>query len=139
MKLFVKVVAFVGIALMGALSASAQVPDKTIKVNVPFQFVFVNKTFPAGQYRIVRDRPNVLVLRDSEGHPVAMALTRNVEARRPTGQAVLRFYNVDGKQVLMQVWQQDAIIGNELFRPKAATALARQNVNSVQASAGAQP
>lgn len=139
MKLFFKVVAFAGIALMGALSASAQVPDKTIKVNVPFQFVFVNKTFPAGQYRIVRDRPNVLVLRDSEGHPVAMALTRNVEARRPAGQAVLRFFNDGGKQVLMQVWQQDALIGSELYSPKAATAVARQDITPVQASAGSQP
>jgi hypothetical protein len=46
-----RILAFVGLALLGAVSASAQ-DMKTNLIKVPFAFVVGDKTLPPGEYRV---------------------------------------------------------------------------------------
>ena len=136
--LVLPILLFVSFAVPLAPPASAQTADKRIKTTIPFDFVFAGKTFPAGDYTIVTEEPNVLLLRDSQHGAVAVALTRTVESTVPVSTATLRFYNSGDTHVLMQVWQQDSTVGSELFRPKVETVMATDKTVPVQTAAGAQ-
>jgi hypothetical protein len=138
-SLLFTILMFVTVAVPLAQPAAAQTADKRIKTAIPFDFVFAGKTFPAGDYTIVNEEPNVLLLRDSQHRAVAVAITRSVESSVPVSHAKLRFYNSGDTHVLMQVWLQDSTLGSELFRPKGETMMAKDKTVPVQAAAGAQP
>jgi hypothetical protein len=126
--------------LLIAGPAHAQSVDKTIKVKIPFEFAVGNKTFPAGSYSLVRTLPGFVILRDSRAHPVAVAITRSVQAYTAPATPKLDFYVVDGRHVLGRVWQEDELYGDELFRPKERSKLAKHKAEPAQVvAAGTQP
>ena len=63
-----------------AVAASAQsTADKLVKVHIPFEFNFADKTFPAGDYSLTQPMQNLLVLRDSRDYAVAQVITIGME------------------------------------------------------------
>lgn len=85
-----------------------------IKVNIPFEFSFGDKTFPAGSYSLVQPLQHFLALRDARGHTVAAAFTSGVESLEASATSKLKFRSVDGQQVLSEVWQRDYNSGEQV-------------------------
>jgi hypothetical protein len=126
--------------LLLAGSAHAQFTAHIIKVKVPFEFNVGNQAFPAGEYSLVSTAPYLLLLRDSQAHVLATLVTRSVHAPAVPASAKLEFDVEGGYHRLIRVWQENNAIGQELDRPKPATAVAkRRPANAHAAVAVSQP
>lgn len=123
------------VALLGG-SARAQYEMRMFKVMLPFTFDVDGKTFPAGEYIIVRIAPDRLQLRDSQGLTVALILTHSVQAASAPSTPKLEFTTVNGDYALTQVWLENQRIGYELASPKRATVIAKNHPQASKPVAG---
>jgi hypothetical protein len=121
------------------MAAQAQ-STSVIKVNVPFEFNFGDRTFPAGEYSLVQPMQHLLVLRDSRGHYIAQAFTGGIESLTPADATKLKFSNSDGQHVLTEVWQKLDSSGQRLYPAKNSTNFAKhRSTEAREASEGSQP
>jgi hypothetical protein len=119
--------AFFGLAALAAASR-AQVVDQII-VNVPYEFVVVGKTLPAGTYRINRanDRDSTeLEITGVENRAGALLLSSEV---RPTREdkPTLTFQHVGDQYFLSKIETAEHIFKSPVSAAKAATVVARKN------------
>lgn len=120
------------------MMASAQIAS-VIKVNVPFEFSFADRTFPAGEYTLLRPMDHLLVLRDARGHSIAQTFTGAVESLTPASGTKLKFANHNGQYVLAEVWQNLDSSGQRLYPSKNNTNLAHRSTEARAAAEGSQP
>ena len=104
---------FASLALVCALAVFAQAQSR-ITVNVPFNFVMADKTFPAGQYSVSSERER-LAVQDSTGKTIFMATTNPVSGRRvgPTGEVVFHCY--ENRCFLSEFWTPVREYGDQLL------------------------
>ena len=105
--------------VMLAPAAYAQRMVRTVKANVPFDFTVGTRVFPAGNYSLVRIDASLLELRDSAGNLLANMLTRSVQASTKPARPKLLFDSQNGRHILIQVWQENEPVGQEILQPKA--------------------
>ena len=127
------------LVVVGLMAAQAQ-STSVITVNVPFEFNFGDRTFPAGEYSLVQPIQHLLVLRDSRGHYIARAFTGGIESLTPAEATKLKFSNSDGQHVLTEVWQKLDSSGQRLYPAKNSTKFAKhRSTQAREASEGSQP
>ena len=103
---------------LGALIAPTVAPAQRqagIKVQVPFEFVVADRSFPQGEYVISALGDQVFV-RNSEGKTVAMVLSNAISGHSTseTGQAVFQCY---GRHCfLSEVWNPTQVAGRRLMK-----------------------
>ena len=104
---------FAALALISAFAVFAQAQSR-ITVNVPFNFVIADKTFPAGQYSVSSERERLMV-QDSVGKKIFMATTNPVSGRHvgPTGEVVFHCY--EARCFLSEFWTPVRENGNQLL------------------------
>jgi hypothetical protein len=100
--------------LLVAGTAWAQRVRRTARMDVPFDFTVNDKSFPAGEYSIVRTAPDRLDLCDAHGRVLASLVTHQVQSAVKTPANKLEFSGAGGGHVLTQVWFEGELIGNEL-------------------------
>jgi hypothetical protein len=128
------------LAVMGLTMTSQAQITSVIKVNIPFEFNFAGRTFPAGEYSLMRPMQHLLVLRDSRGHSIAQTFTGGVESLTPADATRLKFSNSDGQYVLTEVWQNLDSSGQRLYSTKSSTTIAKhRSTEAREASEGSQP
>lgn len=125
--------------LMLGSTVHAQRTERTIKANIPFDFVVGGEIFPAGHYSVALIGPVVLELRDSLGRALTNVLTQSVQSPAKSGRPKLRFDNEGGQNVLTQVWQEGEEIGHQVLRPKSATIAVRRGSGHVQTAEASNP
>ena len=81
---------FVSVVLSMAAVAQGQYVARTIKVNVPFEFVVGNKHFDAGDYFLVSNGQLDMQLRDSQSRTLAIIHTKPVESSTRPSKPKLR-------------------------------------------------
>ena len=77
----VKIIMICFLILTTAASAIVQATRPT-ELDIPFDFVIQGRSFPAGKYTVERfdkSRPEILIMRDSEGCRMRIFLTQRVE------------------------------------------------------------
>ena len=124
------------LVLLSAGIASAQYVPVIMVVDIPFEFTVGNKTFAAGEYKIVRVAPDHLDIRDLRGQVLTSVLTHTVVSLQGSPSSRLAFSTENGGHELRQVWIAGDMAGNELSRTKAPVALARQKSQSPVIAAG---
>jgi hypothetical protein len=122
---------FLAVLMLGVI-AHAQHSERVIKANIPFDFTVGNRTLPAGRYALVRTRPWLLEIRDSEGHFLANVLTQSIQTLNSPAAPKLRFENKDGRQALTQVWQENDSIGQQLLPTNSETRAVQKRSAHVQ-------
>ena len=88
-----------------------------IKVQIPFSFVFSERTFPAGKYLVERTdpgRPNILTLTNVDTSAVRVVLAQRVEKNNPSAASSLIFIKREGKLYLFQVWSVGSMNGAQV-------------------------
>ena len=131
MKKIVKNITLLLAAVLLLASASyAQYAHLILTVNVPFEFNVGEKIFPAGQYKIVRTSPDMLVLRDGHDQFLASTVTGPVQARDVQPNSKLRFEMKDGRHVLSQVWLAGVSTGYQLPAAKRLPMMAQHKATS---------
>jgi hypothetical protein len=125
--LFARTLTFLMLVVMGlAVTAPAQsMTEKRIKANIPFEFNFGDKTFPAGEYILAQPLQHLLVLRDSQGRGIAQELTVGIESPIQPAKTQLRFNSSGGQYTLREVWRGENSSGERLYPVKAKTATVR--------------
>lgn len=95
-----------------------------IMVEVPFNFLISDRTFPAGQYSISSSRDRMTV-QDSAGKVVFLGIANQVSGRRvgPTGQVVFHCYA--DRCFLSEYWTPTRENGSQLLPSRYEAELAK--------------
>jgi hypothetical protein len=126
-----------GVGMLGS-AVHAQNIERTIKATIPFEFSVGDKTFPAGNYRLVSTAPAFLQLRDAAGHSLATVLTNSVQSLNATATPKLQFLSEGGHYRLAQVWQASYPSGQQLQSRKASTEIAKRQAGHTQTVAASE-
>jgi hypothetical protein len=123
-----------------AVTSQAQCVVKTLKVQVPFDFVIRNSQFPAGRYTLQQECERVY-LRDGRGQMLHVYLAMPSDRRVAQPQTKLVFFTFRGVHVLTSVLWERSCIATELVRPGQEIEIASRSLPSkpVLASAGGRP
>ena len=111
--------------LLLAGAASAQFNDQKITATIPFEFAVGKNTLPAGQYVFLRTGANALLIRSATGRSLVSVVTGPVPATGVRSDAKLRFANIAGSHVLVQVWNEPDGVGSELYHAQSLIEEAR--------------
>lgn len=98
------------------IAAHAQYNDQKVTATVPFDFVVGKSTLPAGEYVFLRTGANTLLVRSPQGRSLVTVVTGPVQASEVVSRPKLRFANIAGRHVLVQVWSENDLMGSELYR-----------------------
>lgn len=129
---------FAAVLLLGTARAQL-INEHLVSFAVPFEFTIGQRTFPAGSYSLVRTEPYLLELRDADKHSLAQIVTRSVQAQRAPEQSKVLFYTENGRHLLGQVWVGRESLGQEIYRPKNGSVLAKHSAAVDSTVAGARP
>ena len=130
---------FAVVVLFGTAAQAQLLNDHVVRFAVPFEFSVGQRTFPAGSYSVVRTEPYLLELRDADKHALTQIVTRSVQAAEAPQQSKVLFYSGNGRHVLGQVWLSREILGQEIYRPKNGSVLAKHGAPVEATVAGTQP
>jgi hypothetical protein len=112
--------------LLFAAPAQAQYDGQKITSNIPFEFMIGNRSLPAGRYTFLRTGANAFLIRNADGHDLLTIMTGSIQANQPATKTKLRFANVDGHHVLVQIWKEQEAIGSELYYGHTYVELAKR-------------
>ena len=107
------------------LTAAGYSQQTVLKADVPFEFTVGSKTFPAGEYQVIRIAEKVLTLRDSDNTSLVSFVTQPIVTLTSRDNPKLKFQIVGGQHVLTQVWPVGAASGYELFATKKVNYIAQ--------------
>jgi len=94
-------------------SAHAQFDEPRTVANIPFEFTVGNLSLPAGEYQFQRTPTGFVAVRDASGHTLFTLPTASFQDNAMPGKSLLRFVTVQGRHVLVQVWDNQAASGYE--------------------------
>src|SRR5690349_16955538 len=100
------------------LTAAGYSQQLILKADVPFDFTVGKKTFPAGEYHVIRIAPQTLSLRGSDNSFLTTFVTEPIVTMASRNNPKLKFETVGGQYVLTEVWPDGATSGYELFAAK---------------------
>lgn len=120
-QIFKAATMFIGImalAFVSAVAASAQ-NQRSLVVNVPFDFSVKGKTLPAGEYIVSRGsdaESSAMIIERKDGKASAVVLTMLVDSREMQKESRLVFNRYGDRYFLSQVWTASSPEGRKLFR-----------------------
>ena len=115
-------------------SAHALDDTKIMTANIPFEFTVGSISFPAGQYKFLRVGDNTFQVRDADGRSLFIMATAPIRPNEPPEKSMLKFANVDGRHVLIQIWNGHAAMGNEFENKQYHVELAKRPTVEVSAN-----
>ena len=112
------------LCLLLTLASALVQAQSRITVQVPFNFMASERTFPAGQYSVSASRDK-LTLQDATGRTLFIAITNPVTGRQvgATGQIVFHCY--DNHCFLSEFWTPTRETGSQLLPSRYEAELAR--------------
>lgn len=124
----------IGLVVITTASASAQSLAIPVRVNIPFDFIVADKTFPAGEYTVGRfqqySSDNLLLIRSVNGRNKLVRLTNSVQTLTPKKQVTLIFHRYGDQHFLYQVWPAGATSGRALIKSRSEQQIAQKDRNS---------
>jgi hypothetical protein len=135
-RLIVRTLTLIMLAVVGTTVTAAAQSVRVTKVNIPFEFNFGNRSFPAGDYSIVQSQPHFLMLRNSQGRILAQLFTEGVQSYTPASMTKLSFVVSDGRYSLAEVWQERDSAGEHLYPPKSVRNLTKSGPTDASKIAG---
>jgi hypothetical protein len=108
-------------------SAHAQYEGQKMIANIPFEFTVGSISFPAGQYEFMRTGAgaNIFRVRDADGNSLFIMASVPIRGNGLTEKSNLKFATVDGRHILIQIWNEPAAIGNEFHYGQTYTEFAK--------------
>ena len=112
MKRVTNILAVLSLAVL-CFVASAHAQYRGQSADIPFVFTVGNLSFPAGHYDFVRTGFGLYEVRNADGHRVMVMTSAPIEPDGRSEKSTLRFALVDGRHILLQIWNGYALNGNE--------------------------
>ncbi len=105
-------------------SAHAQYSEQRATANIPFEFTVGNLSFAAGQYDFIRTGSGQYMVRGADGRGLLVMTSAPIQLAGIPEKSMLKFAIVDGRHVLVQIWNGLASSGNEFWQLNTAVELA---------------
>ena len=102
------------VVLFSVASAYAE-SQQRMTASIPFEFTVGSISLPAGQYEFIRTDNDIYQVRDADGRSLFAMASASIQANGLRERSTLKFATVDGRHVLIQIWNQRADIGNEFY------------------------
>lgn len=109
--------------------AAAQSDGQRLTANIPFEFTVGSTSLPAGQYEFTRTGGNIFLVRDADRHSLFTVSSASIDTNGLSEKSTLKFATIDGRHVLVQIWNESAAIGNEFSYGHAYVDLAKRSTN----------
>ena len=93
--------------------ASAHAQSGRITANIPFDFTVGSSSLPAGQYEFVDTGSSIVQVRGADRRTLYTLSSASMQASQISENSTLKFEVVDGRHVLVQIWNDLAANGNE--------------------------
>jgi hypothetical protein len=118
-------VLFVLAAILLVPAARAQ--QKTVKADVPFDFVVGNRAYPAGEYTLKSALNDAGIIRIENTNEVSAAFTQSNPCSKatPSPETKLVFHRMGGHYFLYQVWTEGYATGREFPKGRIEVELAQ--------------
>lgn len=112
---------------LAAAYYSRSLSTSRITVNIPFDFIAVDKTLPAGEYTIERapnsDDHDLLMIRSTENHVAFFLAVEDANAPQTPTETRLIFNKIGDEYFLSQLWIAGNNTGREVPEPRAERVL----------------
>lgn len=110
-------------------SAHAQSDGKRMTANIPFEFTVGSISLPAGQYEFLRTGAggNIVRVRGVDGRSQFARISAFVQGDGPPEKSMLKFATVDGRHVLVQIWNGRSVSGTEFSYEHTSVELAHSS------------
>jgi hypothetical protein len=120
-------VLFVLTAILLVPAARAQ--QKTVKADVPFDFVVGNRAYPAGEYALKSALNDAGIIRIENMNDVSAAFTPSNPCSKatPSPETKLVFHRMGGHYFLYQVWTEGNATGREFPKGRIEVELAQNH------------
>jgi hypothetical protein len=129
MKRFTSILTGLSLAVLFFIaSAHAQYSEQKATANVPFEFTVDNVSFAAGQYDFIRTGSGQYMVRDADGHGLIVMTSAPIQLAGIPDKSMLRFAIVNGRHVLVQIWNGLASSGDEFQHLNTAVEQAKHAV-----------
>jgi len=118
-------VGIIALAFASAIAASAQ-NQRTLMVNIPFEFTVKGKTLPAGDYIVSRAATaasDALTIKRRDNEASGIVLTIPVQADRIENRSRLIFNRYGERYFLSQVWTAGDQLGQQLHKTRQERSL----------------
>jgi len=102
--------ALLAAVLFFAVSAHA---EQRMIANIPFEFTVGSISLPAGQYEFVGNGYNIFQVRGADLRSVFILSSASTPTNGLPDKSTLKFANLDGHHILVQIWNQLAADGRE--------------------------
>lgn len=122
----------IALALPLLMTAAASAQTVHMKVTVPFNFIAVGKTLPAGEYDIQSLEPEekVLVIRNRNSAEPIVVISTSTEALNASTSTKLVFHRYGSRYVLSQLWVEGAKSGHQVTPSSRETEVAMDSPRS---------
>ena len=135
-RVFSLIVSVCILALITA-TAFAQLPVEHIRVNIPFDFMVMGRTLPAGYYEITRlsDGPEVLVISNVTHRRDHATMETTPEQGPVSSHGKLVFHRYGDSYFLHEIWTAGLNTGRELPPSHQEKILKRETLARAEAAA----
>jgi hypothetical protein len=113
-----RILAIVGLALLAAVSASAQ-STSTVRVSVPFAFQVGNQDMPAGTYLISKKDRGLYDLRGVDNDASVLISTHPAAAKTVSTSGYVLFDRIGARYFLAGLWSAGRNEGQHCFPTQA--------------------
>jgi len=98
--------------LFFVVSAQAE-SGQRITANIPFEFTVASRSLPAGRYEFINTDNDIYQIRDSDGRSLFARASASIQGNGVPEKSMLTFSIVDGRQILVQIWNELTDMGSE--------------------------
>ena len=116
MKRIASILTRLSLAVLFFVASAQAHSGQRITANIPFEFTVGSISLPAGQYEFIRTDGNIYQVRDADGRSLFARASTSIQGNGVPEKSMLKFATVDGRHVLIQIWNQRADIGNGFYR-----------------------
>jgi hypothetical protein len=139
-SLITRTLASLALTIVGLGVAAPAQTVHVVKVNIPFEFSFGDRMYPAGDYSLTQPLQNMVTLRDSNGRTIGQVLSVGIESLAYSASPKLRFANADGRYILTEVWDGQDNSGQQVsFGTNRTLVGQHHSIASREAAEGSQP
>jgi hypothetical protein len=103
------------LALLFFVTSAHAESGQRVTANIPFEFNVGNISLPAGQYEFTRNDDDVYQIRDAAGRSLFAMASASIQANGVSAKSTLKFATLDGRHVLVQIWNESADLGNKFY------------------------
>ena len=124
--------------LLGLAGVSAYAQAVVVRARVPFSFVVLGRTFPAGEYMLI-GAPHMVKIEDANRRPIATVLANEISDRfaGATGQIIFHCYS--DRCFLSELRSPIQRNGRQLLASRTEAELAKKELGTYFAVLGEKP